>query len=67
MMKDETFLRALSILGGISLLLASALAGVDGDLRIAAAGLIGFGVGVGMQNIKVRVRRLVKGNSEPPA
>jgi len=47
-MKDDTYLRALSIGGGVVLVAVAALAGVDGDLKIAAAGLLGFGLGTGL-------------------
>ena len=47
-MKDNIFLRCVSIIGGILMFIVAATTGADGDLKAAGAALIAFGIGAGI-------------------
>ena len=45
-MKDGTFLRCVSIVGGTTLLVACLITGMNGETKLIAGAMVGFGLGV---------------------
>lgn len=45
-MKDNAVIRCISIAGGVALLAACLVTGMDGETKVMAGALIGFGIGI---------------------
>lgn len=45
-MKDNAYIRCMSIVGGVVLLVACLVTGMDGETKVIAGAMIGVGIGV---------------------